>query len=114
MTRIYTDEAEVQGSAWASQAALPNQTLWQASLPTRLFLNRSIRSANVALHFAHRARLRNCQELAFRKSTGQVRLAGMAGFLKRHLQARLREDLQKARTIRAANNPSVFLLPHPC
>jgi hypothetical protein len=46
MTLIYTDAAERQGSAWAGKAALPNQTLWQASMPTRLFQNRSIRVAN--------------------------------------------------------------------
>ena len=40
MARIYTDKTDAQGGAWASQAALPNQTRWQASLPTRLFLNR--------------------------------------------------------------------------
>lgn len=115
ITRIYTDEAVAQGFAWASQAALPNQPLWQPSLPTRLFPNRSIRSANDpalaprrwsldsfwpgivqthrplasrgALLFAPCARSRKCQELAFRKSTGHARLAGMSGFLKRHLQA---------------------------
>ena len=46
MTLIFTDAAEWQGGAWAGKAALPNQTLWQASLPTRLFQNRSIRVAN--------------------------------------------------------------------
>jgi hypothetical protein len=48
MTRIYTDKTEAQGAAWASQAVLPNQTRWQASLPTRLFLNRySLRELSV-------------------------------------------------------------------
>jgi hypothetical protein len=43
MTRMGTDEAE-PGDAWASQAALPNHTLWQASLPERLSLNRPLAS----------------------------------------------------------------------
>ena len=46
MTRMGTDEPEAQGYAWAGQAALPNQTLSPASLPTRLFPTRSIRFAN--------------------------------------------------------------------
>ena len=46
--------------------------------------------------------------LASRKSTGKARLAGLAGFLKRHLQACLRGDLQKGRSIRAANNSRNF------
>ena len=41
-----SNEAEAQGCAGTSQAALPNQTLWQASLPQRLFLNRSTRLAS--------------------------------------------------------------------
>jgi len=41
-----SNAAERQGGAWAGKEALPNQTLWQASLPTRLFQNRSIRVAN--------------------------------------------------------------------
>ena len=46
MSRIYTDTQDAQGDAWASQVALPNQTFWQASLPTLLFSNWSIRFTN--------------------------------------------------------------------
>jgi len=102
ISRIYTDEAVAQGGAWASQAALPNQALWQASLPTRLFQKHSLAS-RAALLFRALREINNCQELALRKSTGHARPDGLAEFLKRHLQACLRVDLQKGRTIRAAN-----------
>jgi len=63
-----------QGGAWASQAALPNQALWQAGLPTRLFLNRSL-APRAALHFrALRAMMRMGKE----KDTG-LRLACQSG-----------------------------------
>jgi hypothetical protein len=41
-------------------------------------------------------------------TAGHARLAGLAGFLKRHLEACLRGDLQKSRSIRAANKPRDF------
>jgi len=41
-------------------------------------------------------------------TAGHARLAGLAGFLKRHLQACLRGDWQKSRSIRAANKPRDF------
>lgn len=74
MTRIFTDEAETQGVAWASRAALPNQTLWKASLPARLLPNRSIRYANDPAFRASREILGNGKE----KDTG-LRLACKAG-----------------------------------
>jgi hypothetical protein len=42
------------------------------------------------------------------KTRGMHGLLGWRGFLKRHLQARLRGDLQKHRAIRAANIPRDF------
>lgn len=41
ITPNYTN-GEEQGSAWQAKMPLPNQTLWQASLPTSLFLNRPL------------------------------------------------------------------------
>jgi hypothetical protein len=42
------------------------------------------------------------------ETQGDARSSGLAGFLKRHLQACLRGDLQKGRSIRAANNSRNF------
>ena len=80
MTRIYTDKEETQGGASASQAALPNQALWQASLPTRLFPNRSIRFANAPAFRALRE-TQNCQELEFRRVLPSLE-GKMAGLFK--------------------------------
>jgi hypothetical protein len=101
------DKKGEQGFAWASQAALRFQIPSEASLHWILKTHRPL-APRAALLFAPCARSRKCQELASRKSTGQARLAGMAGFLKRHLQACLRENLQKGRSIRVANRHCDF------
>jgi len=102
MTRMSTDEAETQGDARSSELALRFQIPSQASLHGIVKPHRPL-APRAALLFAPCSRSRKCQELASRKNTGHARLAGMAGFLKRHLQACLRGDLQKSLSIRAAN-----------
>jgi len=87
MPLIYTDK-KTQSRAVFGQAklALRFQIPSQASLHGILKTHRPL-ALRAALLFVPCARSRKCQELASRKSTGPARLAGMAGFLKRHLQA---------------------------
>ena len=107
MTRMSTDEAQTQGDARGSGLALRFQIPSQASLHGILKTHRPL-APRAALLFAPCSRSRKCQELASRKNTGHARSSGMAGFLKRYLQACLRGDLQKGRSIRAANNSRNF------
>lgn len=99
-----TDEAETQGDAWVSHAALPNQTLWQASLPTRLFPTCFIRYANAPAF----SRLVRDFGNGKKKTQGCVWLAKRGDVLRKQPKARLRGDLQKSCTVRAANNPRDF------
>jgi len=101
MTLIYTDAAERQGGAWAGKAALPDQTLWQASLPTRLFQNRSIRVANAPAFALDAGR----STLRLSKTQGCSWLAKRGDVLGKHLQARLRVSFQNISGIRATNQP---------
>jgi hypothetical protein len=93
---------EPQGAARSPGLALRFQIPSQASFHGILKKHRPLASRAALLLRAMRE-IKNYEELASRKSTGHARLAGMAGFLKRHLQARLRGDLQKLRSIREAN-----------
>jgi hypothetical protein len=74
----------------------------QASLHGIVQTHRSLASRAALLLRALRE-IKSCLEFASRKNSGQARLAGIAGFLTRHLQACLRGDLQKSLSIRAAN-----------
>ena len=96
MTRIFTDKAETQGRAWASQAALPKQTPWQASLPTRLFPNRSI-APRVPRFGAPRA-----SRLGEWEVGEGISLLIRGEFLEGQSQAGLQMDSQKLNIPRAA------------
>ena len=108
-----TDDTDIHG--WGRRRAalgqakpalrfqISSQASWHGIVKSRRSL-----ASRAALLFAPCARCRNCQELASRKNTGHARLAGMAGFLKRHLQACLRGNLQKSCSIRAANKARDF------
>jgi len=108
-----TDNEEAHGNARILGLALRFLIPSQASLHGIVQTHRSL-APRAALLLRALREIKNGQELESRKSMGHARLAGMAEFLKRHLQVCLRGDLQKGRSIRAANNPVIFLLPHPC
>jgi hypothetical protein len=107
MTRIYTDKAGAQGRAWAIQAGAAFSNPFTIELARDRENTPLIRCADYPAFRALRE-IKNCQELASRKNTGHARLAGMAGFLKRHLEACLRGDLQNSRSICAANKTYDF------
>jgi len=102
MTRIFTDKAETQGRAWASQAALPKQTLWQASLPTRLFPNRSI-APRVPRFGAPRA-----SRLGEWEVGEGISLLIRGEFLEGQSQAGLQMDSQKLHIPRSAMGSDTF------
>jgi len=88
MTRIYTDKAEAQGGAWASQAGAASSNLFTSEL-ARDCENTSLTRFASSPAFRALREIKNLPRIGIQKKTGHARFAGMAGFLKRHLQARL-------------------------
>jgi hypothetical protein len=97
------EREQARGYAWTSQAGAEFSNPFTSELARDCENTSPSRSRERPCFVALCARSRKCQELASRKSTGPAWLAGMTGFLKRYLQARLRGDLQKSRSIREAN-----------
>ena len=87
--------------------ALPNQTLLTSKLADAPVSESLTRYANCPAFRALRE-MKKLPRIGLQKKHGHTRLAGMVGFLKRHLQTCLRGDLQKSRSIRAANKPRGF------
>ena len=83
-----TDNEEAHGCACASQAALRLQIPSQAGLHGIVQTHRPSRFASDPAFRALRE-IKNLPRIGIQKKTGHARFAGMAGFLKRHLQARL-------------------------
>ena len=87
-----------------AKPALLNQTLWQASLPRRLFLNRLLASRAAPLFRA----LREMLGIWETKIQGYDWLAKRGDFLGKHPKAFLRVTFQNSSRIRPANQRWVF------
>ena len=98
---------KAQGGAWASQAGAAFSNPFTIEL-ARNFENTSLTRFASGPAFRASREMKKLPKMASRKRAGHARLAGMAGFLKRLLQACLRGNLQKGCSIRAANKPRDF------